>query len=213
MTEDEPSVATTKSNRVTWNSHLALPPWAVEGTQERRTRELRDIFEENRKIMAQNKEEKDEDPTEAFHPWPYPTSIPCTVTLEATLPHRGSEGGMFDLFAAEDKTLKPEGVIAIDTGVTMEIPKGFFGDIRARSGHAVNLPVIIPASTIDGDYRGTIKVLWRNLSTKMTINVVRGMAVAQICFLRPGNVKFFKTNSLTFSRRGILGFGSTGHNQ
>src|SRR5437660_12065311 len=54
---------------------------------------------------------------------------------------------------------------AIPTGITMEIPPGYEGQVRPRSGRAINegLTVINSPGTIDADYRGEGQVLIVNL--------------------------------------------------
>ena len=50
---------------------------------------------------------------------------------------------------------------AIPTGLTIEIPPGYEGQVRPRSGRAINegLTMINSPGTIDADYRGEVKVL------------------------------------------------------
>src|SRR5687768_12891825 len=83
----------------------------------------------------------------------------------------GSSG--MDLRAAtqENITIEPLGRTLIPTGLFMEIPDGFEGQIRPRSGLAVNkgITCLNTPGTIDSDYRGEIKVLLINLSAEAQV--------------------------------------------
>jgi dUTP pyrophosphatase len=72
-----------------------------------------------------------------------------------------------DLAAALDAavTLAPGARAAIGTGLAMELPGGFEGQVRPRSGLAKNhgVTVVNAPGTIDADYRGEIAVLLINL--------------------------------------------------
>ena len=89
------------------------------------------------------------------------------------LPSYQTEGAAgFDLAAAlaEDESLivEPGKVELIHTGFSMEIPKGFEGQIRPRSGLSVKhmvVPINSPG-TIDSDYAGAIVCAMANLSDK-----------------------------------------------
>ena len=57
---------------------------------------------------------------------------------------------------------------AIPTGLRIEIPPGYEGQVRPRSGRAINegLTMINSPGTIDADYRGEVKVLIVNLGNR-----------------------------------------------
>ena len=63
-----------------------------------------------------------------------------------------------DLRANEDAVIKKGSSAVVGTGLFMEIPKGYEGQIRSRSGLAAKKQIIVLNSpgTIDSDYRGEI---------------------------------------------------------
>ncbi|MBQ6664194.1 MAG: dUTP diphosphatase, partial [Synergistaceae bacterium] len=75
----------------------------------------------------------------------------------------GSAG--VDLCSMKYCMIKPGEMSLISTGVYLEIPEGYEGQIRPRSGLVMNSRVIIPnrPGTIDSDYRGEIRVLLLNM--------------------------------------------------
>jgi dUTP pyrophosphatase len=132
------------------------------------------------------------------------------------LPEYQSEraAGM-DLIAAlaEDETifLAMGERLLVPTGLAMEIPPGFEGQIRPRSGIALTYGVTVLNSpgTIDSDYRGEVKVLLANLGLE-TFTIERGTRVAQLVIAPVARASFEVVTELTDSGRGGGGFGSTG---
>jgi dUTP pyrophosphatase len=120
-----------------------------------------------------------------------------------------------DLIAAlaEEETLfLPMGERAlVPTGLTMEIPQGFEGQIRPRSGIALTYGVTVLNSpgTIDADYRGEVKVLLANLGLE-TFTIERGARIAQLIIAPVSRASFELVAELDESPRGGGGFGSTG---
>jgi dUTP pyrophosphatase len=132
------------------------------------------------------------------------------------LPEYQSEraAGM-DLIAAlaEDETifLAMGERLLVPTGLAMEIPPGFEGQIRPRSGIALTYGVTVLNSpgTIDSDYRGEVKVLLANLGLE-TFTIERGTRVAQLVIAPVARATFEVVTELADSGRGGGGFGSTG---
>jgi dUTP pyrophosphatase len=118
-----------------------------------------------------------------------------------------------DLYAAieQDLCLEPGGREAVPTGLALEIPEGYEGQLRPRSGLALKLglTVVNAPGTIDSDYRGELKILLVNLgSTASTIS--RGERVAQLVIAPVTRARFLEATELSASERGGGGFGSTG---
>ena len=88
----------------------------------------------------------------------------------------------FDLYAAIEQplTLEPGERTLVPSGIALALPRGFEGQIRPRSGLALNhgLTVLNSPGTVDSDYRGEIKVLLINLGTEPFI-LHRGDRIAQ----------------------------------
>ena len=129
-------------------------------------------------------------------------------------PARMSESASgFDLQAAIVSPLTIEGGRwgLVPTGLAAEIPAGFEGQIRSRSGLAAQRGVFVLNSpgTIDSDYRGELIVILANLSDAPFV-VARGDRVAQLVFCRVERVEFEVAVELATSKRGKRGLGSSG---
>jgi dUTP pyrophosphatase len=125
----------------------------------------------------------------------------------------GSAG--LDLVAAvaADKPmrLKRGAFAVVPTGLMFELPRGMEAQVRPRSGlaakHAVT--VLNAPGTIDGDYRGEIKVILINHGPK-TFVIQRGDRIAQMILAPVTQVTLQEAQTLRASERGSGGFGSTG---
>jgi len=93
----------------------------------------------------------------------------------------------------------------------MEIPLGFEGQVRARSGLAWRngLAVINAPGTIDADYRGEVQVLLVNLGQE-PFTIERGERVAQLVIAPVTQAEIAVVDALPETLRGAGGFGSTG---
>lgn len=130
------------------------------------------------------------------------------------LPEYETEGSAgMDLTAnlSEPITLKPLERQLIPTGLFMEIPVGYEGQVRARSGLAIKhgICLINGVGTIDSDYRGELKVPMVNLGEK-DFTISNGERIAQIVFTRHEHVQFKLVEALEETERGEGGFGHTG---
>jgi dUTP pyrophosphatase len=131
-------------------------------------------------------------------------------------PSYASEGAAgLDLMAAlpeiEPVVIAPKSWAAIPTGLVFEIPRGFQGEVRPRSGLALRhaVTVLNAPGTIDSDYRGEVRVVLVNLGPE-PFTVTRGMRVAQLLFIPVVRVTPTPVRSLSTTARGDGGFGSTG---
>ena len=132
----------------------------------------------------------------------------------AKIPIRGSEYAVgYDLYAdiAEDVTIQPHTTAKIGTGLSIEIPDGYFGAVFARSGLA-SKQGLRPANCVgvcDSDYRGEYIVALHNDSdTERVVNP--GDRIAQLVIMPYLAVDFTEVSSLSDTQRGAGGFGSTG---
>lgn len=116
----------------------------------------------------------------------------------------------FDLHSTERVDLPPGQSMLVGTGLRMEIPEGYCGQINPRSSIASKHKVIVGARIIDAAYRGEVKINLINLGAE-PFEVVVGMRVAQIVFLPVlGHLVEVEESELTDTVRGEGGFGSTG---
>ena len=99
----------------------------------------------------------------------------------------------------------------VPTGLVMEIPQGFEGQVRPRSGLALKngITCLNSPGTIDSDYRGEVKVILANLGDEDFV-VTRGMRIAQIVFAAVTQLKLVERVSVGETERSSGGFGSTG---
>ena len=116
-----------------------------------------------------------------------------------------------DLVAAEALRLDPGQRTAVGTGLAFEIPVGFEGQVRPRSGLALRhgITVLNSPGTIDADYRGEVKVILVNLSNE-PYEVKVGDRIAQLVIAPVTQVVLELVTSLTTTTRASGGFGSTG---
>ena len=118
-----------------------------------------------------------------------------------------------DLRAAvnADLVLQPGERAAVPTGLIMEIPQGFEGQVRPRSGLALKsgITCLNSPGTIDWDYRGEVKVILANLGAE-PFTVTRAMRIAQLVIAPVTRVKIAEIAELSATERGTGGFGSTG---
>jgi dUTP pyrophosphatase len=123
----------------------------------------------------------------------------------------GSAG--MDLRANLDETivLKPMERALVPTGLFMEIPLGYEGQVRPRSGLAIKhgISLINCVGTIDSDYRGELKVPLINLGSE-AFEIVDGERIAQFVLAAHGIIEWSLVDDLQETKRGKGGFGSTG---
>lgn len=119
-----------------------------------------------------------------------------------------------DLHAAcgEPITVAPGEVKLIPTGLFVEIPTGFEGQVRARSGLALKHGLLLPNApgTIDADYRGELQVIVGNCARE-PFTISRGMRFAQLVIAKVEHVQVVEVQQLSDTTRGGGGFGHTGH--
>lgn len=131
---------------------------------------------------------------------------------EAILPMKATSGSAgLDLHASEAGVIKPNQRMLVSTGLFMELPTGYEGQVRPRSGLAVKhgVTVLNSPGTIDSDYRGVVKVLLVNLGTEdFTFNT--GDRIAQLVVAPVANSVPVVTTVMADTSRGSGGFGSTG---
>ncbi len=108
-------------------------------------------------------------------------------------------------------SLAPGERTLVPTGFIFEIPAGFEGQVRPRSGLAFKngITCLNTPGTIDSDYRGEVKVLLVNLGTE-TFVIERGMRIAQMLVSPVVQARIIEATSASETGRGGGGFGSTG---
>ena len=111
----------------------------------------------------------------------------------------------------EKLELAPGERALIPTGFAIEIPPGYEGQVRPRSGLALRNGIVVPNSpgTIDSDYRGELKVILLNAGGE-PFTIARGDRIAQLVIAPVLEVRWEEAAELSSTERGAGGFGSTG---
>mgnify|MGYP001814778302 FL=1 len=111
----------------------------------------------------------------------------------------------------EPAVLAPGERTLLPTGLAMEIPPGYEGQVRPRSGLALKKGVALVNSpgTIDADYRGEIGIIIINHGTE-PVEIMPGDRVAQLIIAPVTRAALVEVNDLNDTARNSGGFGHTG---
>jgi dUTP pyrophosphatase len=144
--------------------------------------------------------------TVRFQKLPHALDLP-----EPAVASGGSSGSDLRAAVAEALVLEPGGRALVPTGIRVEIPAGFEGQVRPRSGLAARYGVTVlnAPGTVDSDYRGEVAVVLVNLGAA-AYTIRRGDRIAQIVIARVALPSWEEVEGLSESERGAGGFGSTG---
>ena len=123
----------------------------------------------------------------------------------------GSSGVDLRAALAEPAVLGPGERLLVPTGLILEIPPGWEGQVRPRSGLALRhgIGVVNAPGTIDSDYRGEVAVILINLGAT-PFPIQRGDRIAQLVISPVAGIDWEEADSLDGSERGAGGFGSSG---
>ncbi len=128
----------------------------------------------------------------------------------AKLPERGTDWSAgADLSCLEAFTLEPGERKAVPTGLSVEVPPGWYGRVAPRSGLAGRHGVDTLGGVVDCDFRGEILVLIINHGDA-TVSFGAGERIAQLIIERAAICDFVWEEDLSETKRGDGGFGSTG---
>jgi len=138
------------------------------------------------------------------------------IALEpgAKTPKRSTDGAAgWDLFNYLDYPvyLHPGHMISIPTGVRVQLPKGYYWDIRIRSGLSTKKGIMLlnGAGVVDHDFRGIVHIPVINQSDT-AYYLEPGEKIGQALLLKYEFQEFELVDQLEQSERGENGFGSTG---
>jgi len=133
------------------------------------------------------------------------------VAPNAHLPiymNKGDAGA--DLYSTINKDILPNQTVTIPTGIALQIPNGYEGQIRPRSGLAAKgLTIPNSPATIDSGYRGVVMIIFHN-NTQKVIEIKKGDRIAQLVITQVSSANFQQADNLSSSDRGTNGLGSTG---
>ena len=112
-----------------------------------------------------------------------------------------------DMYSVEDTTIEPNSTEVVSTGIALEIPTGFEGIVRGRSGLA-SKGIHVHIGTIESSYRGDIGIVITNTTNK-PFSINRGDRIAQFTVKPVNNILMEESEVLSETERGANGFGSS----
>lgn len=118
----------------------------------------------------------------------------------------------FDLYSLHGGMIQPGERVMVDTGVHLELDRGYEGQVRSRSGLSCKQGVMVINSpgTIDAGYRGSIIATLVNLSYE-PFTFAEGARIAQLVITQLPDVTLEDTEEfLNETPRGSGGHGSSG---
>lgn len=123
----------------------------------------------------------------------------------------GASGMDLRVYTEEPICLQPMERKLIPTGIFVEIPAGYEGQVRARSGLAIKkgIGLVNSIGTIDSDYRGELCVPLINFGQE-PFEIQNGDRIAQLVIAKYERVEPELSDELEDTERGAGGFGHTG---
>ena len=133
------------------------------------------------------------------------------LTLSAKLPTRSTVGSAaYDLYASEHIVIPFGDVSRVPVGFAVEVPEGFYADLRLRSGFASkNSAALCSSGVVDSDYRGEVLIPVINHGSDMIVISV-GDRIGQMLILPVPETEIVQVADLSKTVRAGGGFGSTG---
>lgn len=130
----------------------------------------------------------------------------------AILPQRAhdTDSGL-DLFCDESVLVRAGNRALVHTNIAIELEPGYEGQVRSKSGLALNkgLMVLNSPGTIDAPYRGEVGVIIFN-TTGGDVLIEKGTKIAQLVIQKVELPPVEEIDELSDTERGAGGFGSTG---
>lgn len=134
------------------------------------------------------------------------------VDKELPLPRFATQGSVaVDLHSAESFTLNPGEFRKVSTGIKLAVPQGYEGQVRPRSGLAVNhgISIVNTPGTLDSDYRGLLYVILINHGPNY-FHIKKGDRIAQLVINKVELFDWEVIEHLDETERGVGGLGHTG---
>lgn len=132
-----------------------------------------------------------------------------TLDIDAIKPTRAHDlDAGYDLYARTGAVIAPHTAWIFDTGVHFQIPAGYVGFVKSKSGLNVKSG-ILSEGVIDSGYTGSVVVKLYNHSASNVI-IEKGQKISQIVFLPIFTPELELVDNLEATARGDNGFGSTG---
>ena len=131
------------------------------------------------------------------------------LSKDAKLPTKARKGdACWDLYSVSDWIIPAWQGAIIPTGINIELPKDWMGQIFTRSGHGFK-GIRVHLGIIDSGYRGDISPYIMN-HTPNIVQFKKGDRIAQLFFMPVPKVQMKEVNFISNTERGTNGKGSTG---
>lgn len=139
-----------------------------------------------------------------------PVELKFKKLTNTAIPFKYSREGdaCMDMYADMEATLYPHETAIVKTGIAVEIPHGFEGIVRGRSGLATR-GLSVHLGTIDETYRGDVGVIVTNNSMQIAY-IHKGNRIAQFTAKPVYPIELIEADELTDTERGEQGYGSSG---
>lgn len=128
---------------------------------------------------------------------------------ELTMGRRDVDDAGLDIKSSQNIEVSPRSDALIRTGIHVQIPFGYVGFLKSRSGLSVKNKIEVGAGVIDSNYRGEIMVHLYNHGDAPFV-IARGDRIAQLITLPYYLPEYHLTDRLNETERGEKGFGSSG---
>lgn len=140
-------------------------------------------------------------------------SLPVIIEREGIrLPSRVYPGDAgLDLQAAREATILPGERCVVETGLRVEIPRGYVGFILPRSGQAAKYGIthLDAPGVIDSEYRGELHFILYNSDRRNAFTVNVGDRLGQLLVLKIAQAMPVLASELSVTERGSRGLGSS----
>lgn len=133
------------------------------------------------------------------------------LSKNVELPEKGTQGAAgIDFYLSQPVRFEPNRYKKVPLGVAVEIPEGYVMLLIPRSS-TWKTPLRMPNSVgvIDSDYRGEVCALLRNTSD-FGFRAEAGERLVQGVIVPVPEVQIQEVEELSWTSRGVGGFGSTG---
>ena len=136
---------------------------------------------------------------------------------DAVIPKYETVGSVGMDLTAVSKEYDEHGNVVFGTGLAIQIPEGYYADLRPRSSISkYDLVLANSVGTIDSDYRGELILKFKpsvyfgvNRGDDDGVMYDVGDRIAQLVILPYPKVSFVEVDELSDTERGTGGFGST----
>lgn len=130
---------------------------------------------------------------------------------DAELPKMMKEGdAAMDFYSYKDYELNPGQKVIVETGVAIAIPRGYWGNVRDRSGLAAKHDIHTMGGVFDSNYRGEVQVILINLGQEK-YNIKKGERICQMIVEKHEDLEIEEVEDLDDTNRGEGRFASSGY--